>query len=255
MYNDIQQEWGSLKGLNEKMAEVEKLRSEYQILPIEGKNSGILYALKITPLDKVKVLIFGQDPYPNINNAHGLAFSNKTGKIPASLKNIFTEIKRDIGVDNNCGNLNDWANEGVLLLNTALTFSEKNSLKKRFQFWEEVIDDIINKLIMRNKPLVIMLWGNSANVLKQFPIEKDNEYLEKNILILRSSHPSNMGSANKTPIMEGRVSAFFGCSHFSKCNEFLKNLNVEPINWKIRNEQSSDKISEPKQVQMSIFNV
>ncbi len=230
---DIEQDWGGIKHLKDKMKEVENLRSEYQILPVEAENSGVLYALKITPFNSVKVIIFGQDPYPNINNAHGLAFSNKTGKIPASLKNIFSEIKSDIGVDNNNGNLTSWAKNGVLLLNTALTFSEKNSLKKRFNFWEEVIDDIINKLMNRNRPLVIMLWGNSANMLKQFPLEKDNEYLAKNILILRSSHPSNMGSANKTPIMDGRVSAFFGCSHFSKCNNFLKQNGLTPVDWKI----------------------
>lgn len=229
---EIEKDWGKIKNLKEKMTEVEKRRAEYQILPVEGENSGVLYALKITPLNNVKVLIFGQDPYPNINNAHGLAFSNKTGKIPASLKNIFTEIKRDTGVENNSGNLSAWAKEGVLLLNTALTFSEKNSLKKRFQFWEEVIDDIVNKLILRGKPLVIMLWGNSANMLKQFPIEKDEEYLNKNVLILRSSHPSNMGSANKTPIMDGRVCAFTGCSHFSKCNDFLQKSGEKPVNWK-----------------------
>lgn len=230
--HQIEQEWGKINLLQEKMIEVETKRREYQILPIESENSGVLYALKITPLNSVKVLIFGQDPYPNINNAHGLAFSNKTGKIPASLKNIFNEIKRDTGIDNNCGNLTAWAKEGVLLLNTALTFSENYSLKKRFQFWEPVIDDIIKKLASRKKPLVIMLWGNSANMLKQFPLEKDNEYLENNILILRSSHPSNMGSANKTPIMDGKVCAFNGCSHFSKCNNFLKKFNINPINWK-----------------------
>ncbi len=230
---DIEKDWGIIKNLENKMQLVEKLRHEYQILPVEAENSGVLFSLKITPFNSVKVIIFGQDPYPNINNAHGLAFSNKTGKIPASLKNIFAEIKRDTGIDNNNGNLKAWAENGVLLLNTALTFSEKNSLKKRFNFWEEVIDDIIDKLINRKKPLVIMLWGNSANMLKQFPLEKDNEYLAKNILILRSSHPSNMGSANKTPIMDGKVSAFIGCSHFSKCNDFLQKNGLSPVNWKI----------------------
>lgn len=233
--NDIQEKWGIIKGLNEKIKEVENKRSEYMILPIETENSGVLYALNLTPLENVKVLILGQDPYPNINNAHGLAFSNKTGKIPASLKNIFKEINRDTGIDNNNGNLTPWAKQGVLLLNTVLTYSEKNSLKKRFVFWEDVIDDIINKLINSEKPLVIMLWGNSANKLKQFPIEKDNEYLNKNILILRSSHPSNMGNANNTPIMDGRIPAFNGCSHFSKCNNFLQQFKISTIDWKIVN--------------------
>ena len=230
--DDISKEWGEIKNLKIKMKEIENLRKDYLILPIETDNSGVLYALKLTPLNKVKVLIFGQDPYPNINNAHGLAFSNKTGKIPASLKNIFIEIKRDIEIENNNGNLVNWAKQGVLLLNTVLTYSEKNSLKKRFLFWEEVIDDIIYKLISREMPLVIMLWGNFANSLKQFPLENDNEYFKKNILILRSSHPSNMGNANKIPIMEGKVPAFTGCSHFSKCNNFLKNHNIIPVEWK-----------------------
>ena len=230
---EIENTWGKIPELEEKIDIVEKNRNDYLILPVEAEDSGVLYALKITPKDNVKVLIFGQDPYPNINNAHGLAFSNKTGKIPASLKNIFTEIKRDTGIENNNGNLNDWAIEGVLLLNTALTYSEKNSLNKRLKFWENIVDSIIDKLINRGKPLVIMLWGNSANTLKQFPLEKDEEYLKKNILILRASHPSNMGSANKTPIMNNRVCAFVGCSHFSKCNEFLKSKGENAINWKI----------------------
>jgi len=231
MINDIIKEWGEIKGLKEKIEYTAKQRREYQILPLEGENSGVLLALKLTPLSRVKVLIFGQDPYPNPDNAHGLAFSNKNGKIPASLKNIFAEIKRDTGIENSSGNLSAWAENGVLLLNTALTFSRENSLKKRFEFWEEVIDDIINRLISRRKPLVIMLWGNSANSLKQFPLEKDGEYLKNNILILRASHPSNMGSANKTPIMEGRVSAFCGCGHFSKCSSFLKEHGIEPADW------------------------
>lgn len=231
MINDVIKEWGEIKGLKEKLEHTAKLRGKYQILPLEGENSGVLLALKLTPLSRVKVLIFGQDPYPNPDNAHGLAFSNKNGKIPASLKNIFAEIKRDTGIENSSGNLSAWAREGVLLLNTALTFSTENSLKKRFEFWEEVIDDIINRLILRNKPLVIMLWGNSANSLKQFPLEQDENYLKNNILILRASHPSNMGSANKTPIMEGRVCAFCGCGHFSKCSEFLKERGIEPVNW------------------------
>ena len=130
-----------------KYIEVEKKREIQEILPYENENSGIYHALKITPFDKVKVLIIGQDPYPNKEDAHGLAFSKLSGKIPASLKNIFEKIKEDVGVCNSYGNLTSWAEQGVLLLNRALTFSKEETLASRNKFWLPVIDTIINKLI------------------------------------------------------------------------------------------------------------
>ena len=207
-------------------------RSEQEILPYEDSNSGIFYALKITPFDKVKVLIIGQDPYPNKEDAHGLAFSKKSGKIPASLKNIFAKIKEETGVNNISGNLTPWAEQGVLLLNRALTFSKQESLAARNKFWQPVIDTIIDKLIKRGKPLVIILWGNPANDIPQFAFEKEEEYKKQNVYILRSSHPSNMGNAKNSELKDGKIKAFTAANNFSKTNEILKSLSEKEINWK-----------------------
>ena len=206
-------------------------RSSQEILPYEDENSGIYYALKITPFDKVKVLIIGQDPYPNKEDAHGLAFSKKSGKIPASLKNIFAKIKEELGVNNISGNLTPWAKQGVLLLNRALTFSKDETLASRNKFWQPVIDIIIDKLIKREKPLVIILWGNPANDIPQFSFEKEEEYKKHNVFILRSSHPSNMGNAKNSELKDGKIKAFTSAPNFSKTNQILKTLSEQEINW------------------------
>lgn len=195
------------------------------VLPVEGENSGIYNALNSVDFDDVKVLILGQDPYPNIEDAHGLAFSKKSGKCPASLKNIFAKIKEETGIENTNANLTHWAQQGVLLLNRALTFTKTESLAKRTKFWAPVVDGIIEKLLNRNTPLVVILWGNQANEIEQFCNTKDN------ILILRSSHPSNMGNAKNTPIMDGKIPAFTQAKLFGRCNEFLKQNGLKEIDW------------------------
>ena len=210
---------------------VQELRKSQEILPYEAENSGIYYALRITPFDKVKVLIMGQDPYPNKEDAHGLAFSKLSGKIPASLKNIFEKIKEDTGVNNFSGNLTPWAEQGVLLLNRALTFSKEETLASRNKFWMPIIDIIINKLLERKKPLVIILWGNPANDIEQFSFNKEEEYKKNNIYILRSSHPSNMGNAKNSTLKDGKIGAFTLTPNFKKTNEILKSLGEKEINW------------------------
>ncbi len=215
----------------EKFSVIEEKRKFQEILPYEAENSGIYHALNITPFDNVKVLIMGQDPYPNKEDAHGLAFSKLSGKIPASLKNIFEKIKEDTGVNNVSGNLTPWAKQGVLLLNRALSFSKEESLAVRNKFWLPVIDIIINKLIERQKPLIIILWGNPANDIEQFSFEKEDEYKKHGIYILRSSHPSNMGNAKNTPIKDGKIGAFSTTPNFRKTNEILKSLGEKEINW------------------------
>ena len=226
---------GEIKILKDAYDEIQKRRLEIreEILPLEEENSGIYNALKITDFNSVKVLIIGQDPYPNREDAHGLAFSKKTGGVPASLKNIFAEIENCTGVKNNCGNLQKWAKQGVLLLNRALSFEKNLTLNKRLKFWEKPVSIIIEKLLKRKTPLIVMLWGNSANTMEIFSVEKDKEYKKKNIHILRSSHPSNMGNAKNTRITinEYEIDAFINCKHFSKCNEILKEAGIEPINW------------------------
>jgi len=215
----------------EKYMVVSEKRKNQEILPYEAENSGIYHALKTTPFDKVKVLIIGQDPYPNKEDAHGLAFSKLSGKIPASLKNIFEKIKEDTGVSNVSGNLTPWAKQGVLLLNRALTFSKEESLAIRNKFWLPVINIIINKLIERKKPLIIILWGNPANDIEQFSFEKEEEYKKNNIYILRSSHPSNMGNAKNSSLKDGKIGAFSTTPNFRKTNELLLSLGEKEINW------------------------
>ena len=209
----------------------ENKRQSQEILPYEGTDSGIYQALKMTPYDKVKVLIIGQDPYPNKEDAHGLAFSKLSGKIPASLKNIFEKILEDTGVKNSSGNLSPWAEQGVLLLNRALTFSKEESLATRNKFWLPVINIIINKLLDRKKPLIIILWGNPANDIEQFSFEKEEEYKKNNIFILRSSHPSNMGNAKNSTLKDGKIGAFSSVPNFRKTNELLKSMGEKEINW------------------------
>ena len=212
--------------LKDKYLQIEKLRQTGElVLPVEEENSGIYNALSSVDFENVKVLIIGQDPYPNIEDAHGLAFSKKTGKCPASLKNIFTRIKEETGIENTNANLTHWAQQGVLLLNRALTFTKTETLAKRVKFWAPVVDGIIEKLLNRNTPLVVILWGNQANEIEQFYHTKDN------ILVLRSSHPSNMGNAKNTPIMDGKIPAFTQAKLFSKCNEFLKQNGLKEIDW------------------------
>lgn len=219
--------------LAKKYTEIETKRKMQEILPCEAENSGIYHALKITPFDKVKVLIMGQDPYPNKEDAHGLAFSKLSGKIPASLKNIFEKINEDTGVGVNIsGNLTPWAKQGVLLLNRALSFSKSESLASRNKFWLPVIDIIINKLLKREKPLVIILWGNPANDIEQFSFEREEEYKKHNIFILRSSHPSNMGNAKNSTLKDGKIGAFTTTPNFKKTNELLKSLGEKEIDWR-----------------------
>jgi len=209
----------------------EKRKEFLEILP---SDEDIFNALKYTNFENVKVLIIGQDPYPNKEDAHGLAFSKKTGELPVSLKNIFKEIEEDTGIKNTYGNLQNWADEGILLLNRSLTImkdgvkkNESKLLKYNLKIWESLINEIITKLINRNKPLVIMLWGGPANNL--FQREKDNELLNKKVCILRASHPSPLGC--RQTLYDGEVNSFIGCKHFSKCNEFLKKNSTKPIDW------------------------
>ena len=152
----------------------------------------------LTPQD-VKVLIVGQDPYPTEGRADGLAFSfgdNKPAK--DSLKNIFDKIKSELNIDNKNTNLKCWRDRGVLLLNTALTY-KKGDQDYHITSWSNFVDHIISKLMQNrtsDNPLVIMLWGGQANLLKSFRNDKkDSIYRDKHIYILRASHPSNLGDS------------------------------------------------------------
>ena len=174
---------------------------------------------KYTSFDNVKAVIIGQDPYHGIGQAHGLCFSVKKGVMPPpSLVNIFKEIKNDLGIDNTGkhGELTKWAKNGVLLLNNVLTVREGCANSHRGMGWEEFTDDVIRLLNTREKPMVYLLWGANARAKKKLITNPAH-------LVLECAHPSPLSAYN----------GFFGCRHFSKANEFLKNNGLEEIDWSI----------------------
>lgn len=196
----------------------------------------------LSPQD-VKVLIIGQDPYPDEAKAHGLAFSYREGSIPAddSLRNIFHKLKDDLDIDNTHTNLSAWKEQGVLLLNTALTFAPNNQ-DFHIKAWHDFINQVISKLLKvkteNNQPLVIMLWGRKANEIKTLAYKGKEQELVFNqqyplIKLLRSSHPSNNYQACTKAIYNGEIPAFNDTNYkpFKECNEFLKANGFNEIRW------------------------
>jgi len=177
----------------------------------------IFKAFELTAPENTKVIILGQDPYHNFNQANGLCFSvNEKQLLPPSLKNIFKELEDDLGIKNyEHGDLSSWAKQGVLLMNTSLTV-EKGKPGSHLKFgWEQLTDQVIRSF-NKKKKIVFMLWGKSAAKKKKL-IDEDKHF------ILEASHPSPL-SCHK---------GFFGCNHFSRCNNFLKTSGKEEINWQI----------------------
>ncbi|MCL2387747.1 MAG: uracil-DNA glycosylase [Defluviitaleaceae bacterium] len=191
------------------------LKEEYRTQTIYPDMHDIFNALKFTSYENVKAVIVGQDPYINAGEAHGLSFSVKAGiKTPPSLLNIFKELEADIGREiPKSGYLENWARQGVMLLNTVLTVRAKQSRSHARKGWEQFTDAIMDILDQREKPIVFLLWGKEAQAKGR--IIKDEKHL-----ILQAAHPS--------PLAGGR---FFGCKHFSKTNEFLKANGIEEIDW------------------------
>ncbi|MGN0033697.1 MAG: uracil-DNA glycosylase [Candidatus Limimorpha sp.] len=178
----------------------------------------ILNAFNLTPFDKVKVVILGQDPYHNVGQAHGLAFSVPNGIMPPpSLKNIFKELNSDIGmpIPRN-GNLENWAREGVLLLNSCLTVRANTPASHESIGWQRFTDAAIKALSDRKEHLVFLLWGNYA-IAKEKLIDTGKH------LVLKTVHPSPL-SANR---------GFFGCRHFSQTNTYLSRNGIAPVKWDI----------------------
>lgn len=177
----------------------------------------IFKAFELCPLEKTKVIILGQDPYHNPNEAMGLSFSvPKNIKTPPSLKNIFKEIHTDLGIiPSTHGNLSAWAEQGVLLLNAILTVEHKKPASHRNLGWQAFTDTCIQLLAQEKKGLVFMLWGNFAKGKASLINPKDH-------LILEASHPS--------PLARG---AFFGCRHFSKANDYLIKQGKTAIDWSL----------------------
>lgn len=195
------------------------LLNEYKTRRIFPGMYDIFNAFKYTSFDNVKAVIIGQDPYHGIGQAHGLCFSVKKGVMPPpSLVNIFKEIKSDLGIDNTGkhGELTKWAKNGVLLLNNVLTVREGCANSHKGMGWEEFTDDVIRLLNTREKPMVYLLWGANARAKKKLITNPAH-------LVLECAHPSPLSAYN----------GFFGCRHFSKANEFLKNNGLEEIDWSI----------------------
>ena len=181
-------------------------------------SSLIFNAFNLTPFDSVKVVILGQDPYHNIGQAHGLAFSVPDGiQKPPSLQNIFKELNQDLGISiPSNGNLEKWANEGVLLLNASLTVRAHTAASHAKIVWQRFTDAAIKALSDNRENLVFILWGNYA-------IAKENLIDHNKHLILKTVHPSPLSASR----------GFFGCRHFSKTNEYLIKNNIKPIDWSL----------------------
>ncbi|MBE6683431.1 MAG: uracil-DNA glycosylase [Ruminococcaceae bacterium] len=196
------------------------LKSEYLAsgVPIYPEMNNIFNAFKYTDYNSVRAVIIGQDPYHGEGQAHGLCFSVRKGvEKPPSLVNIFKEIQSDLGITPpNHGELTQWAQNGVMLLNSVLTVRAGSAGSHRGKGWEIFTDKAISLLNERKEPIVFLLWGNYARAKKSLITNKHH-------LILESAHPSPLSAYN----------GFFGCKHFSKCNEFLRSLGKEEINWKI----------------------
>ncbi len=177
----------------------------------------IFNAFEKTPFEKVKVVILGQDPYHNPGEAMGLCFSVPKGvRLPPSLKNIFREIKTDIGMELPAhGDLTTWAEQGVFLLNAMLTVEKKKAGSHKAAGWQEFTDAVIKTISDKKENVVFLLWGNFARN-KAALIDGSRH------LILEAAHPS--------PLARG---AFFGSKHFSKTNAHFEQLGVAPINWQI----------------------
>ena len=198
----------------------EFLKKEYSTRVIYPNMYNIFEALKHTSFKDTKVLILGQDPYHGENQAHGLAFSVQKGvKIPPSLLNIYKELHDDLGcyIPNN-GYLIPWSDQGVLLLNNALTVRAHEENSHKNIGWEIFTDDVIKLLNTREDPVIFVLWGSNARHKKEF-IDLSRHY------VLEAPHPSPLSASR----------GFFGCKHFSKINKILKDLGKEPIDWQIPN--------------------
>lgn len=194
---------------------------EYKHYTVYPPKDSIFSALKACDLENIKVVILGQDPYHNENQAHGMCFSVPTSQkeIPPSLINIYKELNSDLGcyIPNN-GYLKKWADQGVLLLNTVLTVRAHNANSHAGRGWEVFTDKVIETLNKSDQPLVFLLWGKPA----QSKIKLLNNPKH---LILTAPHPSPLSSYR----------GFFGCKHFSKANNYLEKHNLTPIDWQIEN--------------------
>lgn len=194
------------------------LKEEYKNHTVYPDMHDIFNSLKYTSFADTKVVIIGQDPYHEPNQAHGLCFSVQKGvEPPPSLKNIYKELNSDIGMEiPTHGELTKWAQQGVLLLNTVLTVRRAQANSHKGRGWENFTDRVIGELNKKQTPVVFLLWG--ANARKKAEIIT-NPIHQKLITV----HPSPLSA----------YGGFFGCKHFSRCNEILKSGGLTPIDWTI----------------------
>ncbi|MBQ5622409.1 MAG: uracil-DNA glycosylase [Alistipes sp.] len=192
------------------------VKSEYSAGQVFPAGRNIFRAFDKCPFDKLKVVIIGQDPYHGVGQANGLCFSVDDGvQYPPSLQNIFKEIHDDIGSPiPSSGNLDRWAEQGVLLLNAVLTVRAHQAASHAGRGWEQFTDAVVRTIAQRKEGVVYMLWGNYAQRKGQIADPERN-------LILKSVHPSPLS------VYRG----FFGCKHFSKANDYLIQQGKEPIVW------------------------
>jgi len=193
------------------------IKEEYKARQIFPPGSLIFNAFNLCPFQQVKAVIIGQDPYHGPGQAHGLCFSVRDGvAFPPSLINIFKEIESDIGIQRPVnGNLERWAAQGVLLLNATLTVRAHMAGSHQKKGWEQFTDNVISIINSDKKNIVFFLWGAYA--------QKKGESIDRSKhLVLESVHPSPLSASR----------GFFGNKHFSRCNEYLIEHSVEPIDWK-----------------------
>ena len=217
----IQQEW---KEVLEEEFKKDYFKNLVEYLHKEKESGKVIYppgslifnAFKLTPFNNVKVVILGQDPYHNPGQAHGLSFSVPEGVIaPPSLKNIYKEIESDLGISmqGKSGNLEGWARQGVFMLNAILTVRAGVAASHSRIGWEKFTDAVIQTLSDKKNGIVFMLWGNFAR--------------SKKVLIDSTKH-TILEAAHPSPLAGG---AFFGCRHFSRCNQVLTSEGLSPIDW------------------------
>ena len=195
---------------------VDFVKQEYASAEVFPAGSNIFRAFDKCPLDNLKVVIIGQDPYHGPGQANGLCFSVNDGiAFPPSLQNIFKEVHADTGADIPLsGNLDRWAEQGVLLLNAVLTVRAHQAASHAGRGWEQFTDAVVRAIAERKEGVVYMLWGSYAQKKGAIADPRRN-------LILRAVHPSPLSAYR----------GFFGCKHFSQANDYLRSIGREPIEW------------------------
>ncbi len=195
------------------------LKQEYATKTIYPPKQEVFAAFYYTDLDKVKVVILGQDPYHEPNQACGLSFAIKPGNpLPKSLQNIYSEITSDLGItmSRTNGYLVKWAQQGVLMLNTVMTVERGKANSHKDHGWEQFTDHVISKIDSLDQPVVFLLWGRNAQNKRALMTNPKH-------LVLTAAHPSPLSAYN----------GFFGCRHFSRTNAFLEKNGIKPIDWKM----------------------